>query len=167
MERGPHGAVPNGYDPRAVQSPRPQPDVDQGEAEQGAAALVLIVPAGVVVVDDGRAAGGGAVRSLAGHQIVQAHIEVPGQGGQVVHVGPGGAGLPFLDGLAGDAQQAGKPLLAQTGLLSHLIEPLLKIHGKDLLFASVRGHTGTGPHPFAGRRIAKRAFNANQKWDTI
>lgn len=102
MERAPTAQFPMAMIPRAVQSPRsPQPDVDQGEAEQGAAALVLIVPAGVVVVDDGRGRRRRCGALLAGHQIVQAHIEVPGQGGQVVHVGPGGAGLPFLDGLAG------------------------------------------------------------------
>ena len=105
---------------------------------------------------------------LAGDQIVQRHIEVPAQGGQVVQVGPGGPCLPFLplpDGIP--PKRSASPSWGQTGLLSQLIEPLLKIHGKDLLFASVRGHTGTGPHPFCRKKDSKKGPQRNQKWDTI
>jgi hypothetical protein len=81
----------------------------------------------------------------------------------VVSLTMGNSGLPFLDGLAGDAQQTGKPLLAQTGLLSQLIEPLLKSHGKDLLFASARGHTGAGPCPFRREKDSKKGPAAQPK----
>ena len=105
--------------------------MDQGQAEQGALALVLIAPPLVVVVDDGGLGcrGGGL---LSGDQVVQGDIEITGQGGQVVHVGAGGARLPLLDRLPGDPQQVGQPLLAQPRLFAQVIETLLKIHGCDL-----------------------------------
>ena len=68
------------------------------------------------------------LRLPAGDQIVQRDIEISGQGGQVVHVRPAAAGLPFLDRLPGHPQQIGQPLLTQPCFFPQLIETVLKFH---------------------------------------
>ena len=60
------------------------------------------------------------------NQVVQADLKKLGDGGQVIHIGPGGPGLPFLHGLAGDAHHVGQLLLRDAFGFAELIETLVK-----------------------------------------
>ena len=105
--------------------------MDQGQAPEGSLALILVLPEGgvVVVVDDGLSPAGRTVGAgiAAQDQIVQGHVKILGQGGQVVHVRPGRAALPLLHRLAGDAHHLRQVLLTQPPLPAQAVEPVLKL----------------------------------------
>ena len=121
--------------------------MDQGEAEEGAAALILIVPAhgDIDRLRLGRVPGGGRLRAL--QKIVQGDAEIGADGHQVIHIGLGCAGFPLLDRLAGDTHDIGQLLLGDAPLLAEPVEPLLK-HRWFLLcwdVYSIAPEVGKGP----------------------
>lgn len=92
------GHVSDGQNTLGLADPPPgKLDVDQGEAEEGGAAPVFkeegveIGLRGGARFPLGRGPWGGGL--LAQNQVVQADREALGQGGEVVQVGPGGAGI--------------------------------------------------------------------------
>lgn len=93
------GHVADGDDPPSpVEAVASHVDMDQGQAEEGGPALVLIVEAGHIYslysspgMSIGRSI---ALRFLPQNEIVEAHRKALSQGGEVVQIGAGGPRFP-------------------------------------------------------------------------
>ena len=97
-------------------------DVDQGQAKEGAGALVLVPPG----VDHLYGLRRGVLDTA--DKVIQGDVEVIRQGGEVVHVRLGCARLPLLYRLPGDVHDVGQFLLGKPGLTAELVETFTKFH---------------------------------------